>query len=129
MLDCLPEVCVASEKQTRREWLSAVPAAAAVASASAQTAGGVSRPNIVLVISDQFRWDCVGAMGLNPMNLTPNLDQMARARRPVPHAFCQSAGVRPGARQHLHRPVSQQARRLEECHRPRGKCHHAGHAC
>ena len=66
-----------SEKQTRREWLSAVPAAAAVASASAQTAGGVSRPNIVLVISDQFRWDCIGAMGLNPMNLTPNLDQMA----------------------------------------------------
>ena len=29
------------------------------------------------MISDQFRWDCIGAMGLNPMNLTPNLDQMA----------------------------------------------------
>ena len=68
---------MASEKQTRREWLGAVPAAAAVASASAQTSGGVSRPNIVLVISDQFRWDCIGATGLNPMNLTPNLDQMA----------------------------------------------------
>ncbi len=67
---------MASDKHTRREWLSAVPAAAAV-SASAQTAGGNSRPNIVLVISDQFRWDCIGAMGLNPMNLTPNLDQMA----------------------------------------------------
>ena len=66
-----------SEKQTRREWLGAVPAAAAVASASAQTSGSVSRPNIVLVISDQFRWDCIGAAGLNPMNLTPNLDQMA----------------------------------------------------
>jgi arylsulfatase A-like enzyme len=36
------------------------------------------RPNIVLIISDQFRWDCVGALGLNPMNLTPNLDAMAR---------------------------------------------------
>ena len=68
---------MASEKHTRREWLSAVPAAAAAASATAQTAGGGSRPNIVLVISDQFRWDCIGAMGLNPMNLTPNLDQMA----------------------------------------------------
>jgi arylsulfatase A-like enzyme len=77
VLDCLPEVRVASEKHTRREWLSAVPAAAAAASASAQTAGGNSRPNIVLVISDQFRWDCIGAMGLNPMNLTPSLDQMA----------------------------------------------------
>src|SRR5437016_301087 len=38
----------------------------------------VTRPNIILVNSDQFRWDCVGAMGLNPMNLTPNLDRMAR---------------------------------------------------
>src|SRR5205823_13140542 len=57
--------------------LSAVPAAAAVGSASAQTTSSVSRPNIVLVISDQFRWDCIGAAGLNPMNLTPNLDQMA----------------------------------------------------
>jgi len=47
--------------------LGAVPAAAAVASASAQTSGSVSRPNIVLVISDQFRWDCIGAAGLNPM--------------------------------------------------------------
>ena len=69
---------MASEKQTRREWLSAVPAAAAVASAATpQTTAGVNRPNIVLVISDQFRWDCIGAMGLNPMNLTPNLDAMA----------------------------------------------------
>ncbi len=69
---------MASEKQTRREWLSALPAAAAVASAATpQTGAGVNRPNIVLVISDQFRWDCIGAMGLNPMNLTPNLDRMA----------------------------------------------------
>jgi arylsulfatase A-like enzyme len=30
-----------------------------------------------MIISDQFRWDCIGAMGLNPMNLTPNLDAMA----------------------------------------------------
>ena len=69
---------MAADRQTRREWLGAVPAAAAVASATAaQTSGAAHRPNIVLVISDQFRWDCIGAMGLNPMNLTPNLDQMA----------------------------------------------------
>ena len=67
-----------ADRQTRREWLSAVPAAAAVASATTpQTSAAANRPNIVLVISDQFRWDCIGAMGLNPMNLTPNLDQMA----------------------------------------------------
>lgn len=49
----------------------------ASAAALAQTAGEGTRPNIIVVISDQFRWDCVGAMGLNPMNLTPNLDRMA----------------------------------------------------
>src|SRR5262249_48941339 len=47
-----------------------------------------ARPNIVLVISDQFRWDCVGAMGLNPMNLTPNLDQMAGRGVMFRNAFC-----------------------------------------
>ena len=63
-------------QQTRREWLGAS-AAALAASAAAQNAAPSARPNILLVISDQFRWDCVGAMGLNPMNLTPNLDRMA----------------------------------------------------
>ena len=67
---------MASGNPTRREWLSAIPAAA-VSSAAAQTAANAARPNIILVISDQFRWDCIGAMGLNPMNLTPNLDAMA----------------------------------------------------
>jgi arylsulfatase A-like enzyme len=35
-------------------------------------------PNIILIVSDQFRWDCLGANGRNPVGLTPNLDQMAR---------------------------------------------------
>ena len=67
-----------SSGSTRREWLTGVSAAmSATSAASAQTGGNVKRPNIVLIISDQFRCDCVGAMGLNPMNLTPNLDAMA----------------------------------------------------
>ncbi len=61
---------------SRREWLASASGMTA-ASLSAQTPGPDNRPNIVLVISDQFRSDCVGAMGLNPMNLTPNLDRMA----------------------------------------------------
>ena len=65
-----------SHSPTRRALLSSVPASLAAA-ASAQTAAGANRPNLVLIISDQFRWDCIGAMGLNPMNLTPNLDRMA----------------------------------------------------
>ena len=59
-------------KPTRREWLAGMPAAAMASQAST-----AARPNVVLIISDQFRADCVGAMGMNPMNLTPNLDRMA----------------------------------------------------
>ncbi len=59
---------------TRRSLLKSAPAALA---AAAQTGGAAGRPNILLIISDQFRWDCIGAVGLNPMGLTPNLDAMA----------------------------------------------------
>src|SRR6185437_7579959 len=37
-----------------------------------------SKPNLLLIIADQFRWDFVGAYGLNPMGITPNLDSIAR---------------------------------------------------
>ncbi len=62
---------------SRREVLTSIPAALSTAAAAQTAAQGATRPNIVLVFSDQFRWDCVGAMGLNPLNLTPNIDQMA----------------------------------------------------
>lgn len=68
------------ENHTRRDLLKSVPAAMAAGAAVAAPAQdtGRQRPNIVIIFSDQFRWDCVGAAGLNPMNLTPNLDEMAR---------------------------------------------------
>ena len=66
---------MATHNPTRRALLSVLPAAAAAAQTLTPAA---ARPNIILVNSDQFRWDCVGAMGLNPMNLTPNLDRMAQ---------------------------------------------------
>jgi arylsulfatase A-like enzyme len=63
---------------TRRSWLQAAPAALApLAGRAGQTGARTERPNIIVLISDQFRWDCIGAMGLNPMNPTPNLDAMA----------------------------------------------------
>ena len=65
-----------THRPTRRALLGALPAAAAAA--QTQSSAPPSRPNIILINSDQFRWDCVGAMGLNPMNLTPNLDRMAQ---------------------------------------------------
>jgi arylsulfatase A-like enzyme len=77
-----------SSRKTRRELLSNVPAALAVGSAAAQPGPNASRPNIVVIISDQFRWDCIGAMGLNPMNLTPNLDAMAGRGVLFRSAFC-----------------------------------------
>lgn len=68
-----------SSEVTRRSWLRALPAAVPpLAAGAAQARSQTGRPNIILLISDQFRWDCVGAMGLNPMNLTPNIDAMVR---------------------------------------------------
>jgi len=80
---------VASSNPTRREWLSTAAAvSSAVPAAAAQIGRNAGRPNIILVISDQFRWDCIGAMGLNPMNLTPNLDAMAARGVLFRSAFC-----------------------------------------
>lgn len=35
-----------------------------------------SKPNVVVFFTDQQRWDTTGVHG-NPMNLTPNFDEMA----------------------------------------------------
>lgn len=73
---------------TRREFLgqSALAAAALALRVSPSEAGrstdqqkkSVRRPNILIVHSDQFRWDFVCAAGENPMSFTPNLDGMYR---------------------------------------------------
>jgi arylsulfatase A-like enzyme len=77
----------ASNSQSRREFfktsaaataVSALTAAASPDSSGAQAQAGKSKPNVLMVIADQFRWDFVGAYGLNPMGVTPNLDAMAQ---------------------------------------------------
>ena len=35
------------------------------------------RPNVLIIFTDQQRWDTIGAYG-NPMNLTPNIDALAK---------------------------------------------------
>jgi hypothetical protein len=45
------------------------------------------RPNVLLVISDQYRWDFICAYGQNPMNFTPNLDAMFRRGTVFRNAF------------------------------------------
>ena len=62
---------------TRRTLLQSTPLLSA-AQARQITPPRNSQPNIVFVISDQFRADNLGCMGANPMGLTPNLDALAR---------------------------------------------------
>lgn len=77
-------------KVSRRNVLASAAAASAATGANAaqRPSSQRERPNIILVISDQFRWDCIGAAGVNPLNLTPNLDDMARRGTMFASAFC-----------------------------------------
>lgn len=61
---------------------------AAAVSAGAQVRGANgAKPNVVLVIADEVRWDAIGAYGRNPMNLTPNLNAMAERGTLYRHMF------------------------------------------
>jgi arylsulfatase A-like enzyme len=63
---------------SRRQLLKTAPAAlAGIAAQTAAAAPDPAHPNIVIIFSDQFRADCIGAAGKNPMGLTPNIDEMA----------------------------------------------------
>ena len=62
---------------TRRSFLKRSSLAAATPLLAQSTNPVPSRPNIILIISDQFRWDCLGANGRTPLNLTPHIDAMA----------------------------------------------------
>lgn len=65
---------------SRRDILKAAGVASAlpIGGAAQNESSAAKRPNVLLVIADQVRWDAVGAYGLNPMSLTPNIDAMAR---------------------------------------------------
>jgi arylsulfatase A-like enzyme len=71
---------------TRREFLQRSATAAAIPAIPSMAMGGQGesreghpqRPNVIIIHSDQLRWDAVGAYGLNPMGLTPNIDAMAK---------------------------------------------------
>lgn len=74
-------------KTSRRDFFKSSAAAVALpslaadstpADAAAHGAQSQSKPNLLLIIADQFRWDFVGAYGLNPMGITPNLDSIAQ---------------------------------------------------
>jgi arylsulfatase A-like enzyme len=75
----------------RREFmLGTTVAAAAALTAKAQGPAGsaapTKKPNIILYLADQFRWDFVGANRLNHSTNTPNLDAMAERGTLFTHA-------------------------------------------
>tara|TARA_R110002012_G_scaffold317031_1_gene532787 strand:- start:6857 stop:8494 length:1638 start_codon:yes stop_codon:yes gene_type:complete len=49
------------------------------------------RPNIVVVLADDMRWDYLGAMGANDIIQTPNLDRLAAEGTLFTNAFVTSA--------------------------------------
>ncbi len=53
---------------------------------AADAPDGRRRPNVVVFFTDQQRWDSLGLHG-NPLDLTPNLDRLARRGTHVPLAF------------------------------------------
>jgi arylsulfatase A-like enzyme len=56
------------------------------APASAPAKATTAKPNIVLYMSDQFRWDFLGANGLNGSTRTTNLDELASSGKNFCHA-------------------------------------------
>lgn len=85
-----------SRQSSRRNFLKQTALAAAVSPLMGTVASGAEagppgppagRPNILLVISDQYRWDFICAYGRNPMDFTPNLDAMFRRGTAFENAF------------------------------------------
>jgi arylsulfatase A-like enzyme len=83
----LPESPLPSPS-TRRQWLRAAGTTAAASSLANAAPDPPAKPNIVLIISDQFRADNLGCLGHNPLGLTPNLDSMARRGTLFRSAYC-----------------------------------------
>jgi len=52
-------------------------------------AGPSPRPNILFIMTDQHRWDCIGANG-NPLIKTPHIDRLAADGANFTHFFVQA---------------------------------------
>ncbi len=75
-----------SRRSFLKSSVAAAIAAAVPASAEADTKKPATPPNIVLYLSDQFRWDFIGANGRNSSTRTPNLDELASRGKNFTHA-------------------------------------------
>lgn len=82
-----------SKLSTRRDFLkrsamaaAMVPLVEAVGQTTTEPAKH-SKPNVLLVISDQYRWDFICGYGHNPTDFTPNLNLMLRRGTAFQNAF------------------------------------------
>jgi arylsulfatase A-like enzyme len=69
--------------------MAAAVAAAIPSTAEAEKKNGAAptkQPNIILYLSDQFRWDFIGANGRNGSTRTPNLDALVSRGKNFTHA-------------------------------------------
>ena len=69
----------------RRQFLQTAAAATAAAPFAACTR--TRQPNVVFVLSDDLRWDCMGVAG-HPFLKTPNIDRIANEGVRFANAFC-----------------------------------------
>lgn len=63
-------------------------AAASTTKEAAAAAAPKRRPNVMMICTDQFRTDFIGANGKNPSTKTPNIDALAERGTNFNHACC-----------------------------------------
>src|SRR5689334_14409630 len=72
---------------SRRNFLGTAATALATQTAGMARADAVPRPNILLMLADDHRWDALGCMG-NSIIHTPQLDRLAREGSIFENQFC-----------------------------------------
>ena len=68
----------------------------AVLAAAPDAGSAPSPPNIIFIMSDDHRWDGLGAAG-NPHVITPHLDRLAREACTFSRPRCTYRSAHPGA--------------------------------
>src|SRR5919107_2555152 len=94
---------------TRRQFLGA--AAAAAAAAHAGCARRDRRPNVVFILTDDQRWDCLGCAG-HPFLKTPNMDRLANEGVRFANAFVTNSLCSPSRASFLSGVYAHRPRRL-----------------
>lgn len=80
-------------------------------SAAAAQTPAADRPNVLVIMFDQWRYDCLGANG-NPLIRTPNLDRLAARSTRFTHTFVQAPVCVPSR-------ISYLTGRYPHCHKNR----------